>query len=266
MAPPPWARRATSTRRGSPASARPLRLLESRRGKAAPSLRSIVRSGFRRDRCVLGSSQRWGRAPGSTGHEGHPRHGPLGRGITDVRTGADEPRCGDRRGVSTSGAAPTDRHDRRALLTRCRTGESSPPLPPRRASAYTTPVPSRRRSGGREWVGGRYLAPGYVVENGARIRCDVAIWMLQPEGMIVATQVGASPMPPDAVVEALLEKLGPPPPGALAERVRVADPAIAEALRHSVVPRSAARRCAAARSASSMSTVVRMPSSRTEHA
>lgn len=82
-----------------------------------------------------------------------------------------------------------------------------------------------------EWVGGRYPAPGDVVENGVRTRPDVALWIVNPGGLIVAAEIGESPLAPDAVAAALTKTLDLPLPHGRGFRVRVADPSVADAVR-----------------------------------
>ncbi len=82
-----------------------------------------------------------------------------------------------------------------------------------------------------ELVGGRYAAPGYVLDDGAApYRPELAFWIVQPAGLIVATTVGEPPLSPDAVIACLTDTIElPPPPGAPC-RVRVADPVLADAV------------------------------------
>jgi len=82
-----------------------------------------------------------------------------------------------------------------------------------------------------EWVGGSYPSPKDVIEHGVRTRAEVAIWIIQPGGLVVNTTVGYAPMPPDAVANALTETLELPLAPGNALRVRVADPAVADAVR-----------------------------------
>ncbi len=82
-----------------------------------------------------------------------------------------------------------------------------------------------------EWVGGRYPAPGDVVENGVRTRPDVALWIVNPDGLIVAAEIGESPLAPDAVAAALTKTLELPLRHDGRFRVRVADPSVADAVR-----------------------------------
>jgi hypothetical protein len=96
-------------------------------------------------------------------------------------------------------------------------------------------MPSRRDVV--EWVGGRYPAPGDVVENGVRTRADIALWIVNPGGLIVAVDVGDSPLAPDTVAAALTKTLELPLPADRQFRVRVGDRALADALRAQLLDR-----------------------------
>jgi len=82
-----------------------------------------------------------------------------------------------------------------------------------------------------EWVGGSYPSPKDVIEHGVRTRAEVALWIIQPGGLVVNTTIGYAPMPPEAVANALTETLELPIASGNGLRVRVSDPAVADAVR-----------------------------------
>ena len=94
-----------------------------------------------------------------------------------------------------------------------------------------------RTSRGREWVGGRLSAPMYITE-GEPYRPDVILWVELPEGWIVGSEVVTPTESPAVLADTLLAAMRRPMigPPRRPDRIRVADPALAEVVRAALGP------------------------------
>ena len=84
---------------------------------------------------------------------------------------------------------------------------------------------------GREWLGG-IVSPPYFVTEGEPVRPELVLWLELPDGLIVGSKIYEPGDPqdfPETLSSAMKAPLVGPP--RRPDRVRVADPALAEALR-----------------------------------
>lgn len=87
---------------------------------------------------------------------------------------------------------------------------------------------------GREWVGGRILAPAYVTD-GEPYRVELLLWLELPDELVLGVEV-LDPRAPTTIVDSLLRAMQRPAvgPPRRPDRVRVADAALASELRAAV--------------------------------
>ncbi len=90
----------------------------------------------------------------------------------------------------------------------------------------------------REWVGGSFESPFYVTDRAEPYRAQIALWLEQPEGLIVGTQLSEPEQAAGLVGRALAQAMRSPvigPPRRPA-RIRVADAALIPEIRAELGP------------------------------